>query len=131
MKVKDILPKNSANVNAEIIEAWKKEYTRGIFEIAVNTDDELGLVEEADEKGKKYQVMKYKQKKAWFRKPTRKEIGAAVSSGSDIISQQEFLMRDCFLGGDMELIDDDDYFDAAAVEFREVQRTREAEIKKL
>ena len=131
MKVKDILPKNSANVNAEIIEAWKKEYPRGVFEIAVNTDDELGLAEEVDEKGIKYKVMKYRQKKAWFRKPTRPELSASLIYKNEVMKMQESLMRDCFLGGDLELLDDDDYFNAAAIEFREVQRTREAEVKKL
>jgi len=131
MKVKDIRPVGSSNVTPQIIEAWKKEYPRGVFEIAVDTDEEIGEEEVTTDKGRKEKVMKYVQKKAWFRKPNRPEISAALTLRNDVMRMQEELMRDCFLGGDNELLDDEDYFQAAAIEFETVQKTRTAEIKKV
>jgi hypothetical protein len=131
MKVKDIQPRTSADVTDAVLEAWKAEYPRGVFRIAVNTDDVLGEEEESDVKGKKQKVKVYAKKIGFVRKPTRNELSAAMTLKNDPLGQAEDILRSCWLGGDQDLLDDDDYFQGALMQFQEVMEIKSGEIKKL
>ena len=52
-------------------------------------------------------------KEGYFRKPTRQELSyASVASNQmkDVIKYSETLMNACWLGGDREILDKDEYF---------------------
>lgn len=73
-------------------------------------------------------------KAAVFRKPSRQDISfatAASSQGKDAIAFTESIMRNTFLDGDRELLDNDDYFMAAMTVVDEMVETKQAELKKL
>lgn len=73
-------------------------------------------------------------KEAYFRKPTRQEMSyAAVSSNQmkDAIKYTEVLMRSCFLGGDIEILEKDEYFLGAAPVIDALTEVKSGEIKKL
>lgn len=131
MKVKDIQPRHAANVTPEIKEAWKEANPRGVWELNIDTDDEAGEIDKTDERGRVTKVMSYIQKTGYVRKPTRSEISAAMTIKNDALKQAEELLRDCWLGGDEELLDDEDYFQAAVVLFSELMEVRKGELKKL
>jgi hypothetical protein len=116
MKVKDIQPKNAQNVTAEIIGAWKVAHPRGVWELTVFKDEE-------DENGE--------SKTGYVRKPTRKELSAAMTLKNDPMGQAEDILRSCWLGGDDELLEDEDYFAAAVSRFSDLMEVRRAELKKL
>ena len=116
---------NSKEVTPQIIEAWQKENSRGVFEI--NADSDVLLHED-----KKTQKKVYVKKVGWVRKPTRVEIGAAMTMHpGNALGQKEELLRDCWLGGDIELLEDDDYYLGVLSTFGEIVEVRNAEIKKL
>lgn len=132
MKVKDVQPRHSSDVTEAVIKAWKETHKRGVWEISVPTDEKDGEpVEEKDDKGRKKEVQKYVMLKGYFRKPTRQEMSASLTIKNDPIGQAEELMRDAWLGGDEELLDDDDYFQAAFIEFQELMTFKTGELKKL
>lgn len=113
MKTKDVQPRNSANVTPELIEAWKKDNPRGIWELEVFNEDET------------------QSKKGYVRKPTRLELSAAMTLKNNPLGQAEDILRSCWLGGDEELLDDEDYFQGAVNKFSELMEVRRGEIKKL
>ena len=116
---------SSKEVTPKIIEAWQKENSRGIFEIRVDSDMLLHEDKKTKEKG-------YVKKVGWVRKPTRVEIGASMTMHpGNALGQKEELLRDCWLGGDIELLDDDDYYLGVLSTFGEIMEVRNAEIKKL
>jgi hypothetical protein len=132
MKTKDIMPRRAADITDAVIKAWKDAYPRGVFRLAVNDEDTLlEEKQEKDERGKKVPVKVYAQKVGYVRKPTRLEIGAAMTIKNDPLLQAEDIFRSCWLGGDEELLDDDDYFQAALLQFQEVIEIKSGEIKKL
>ena len=131
MKVKDIQPRTSADVTEAVLDAWKAAYPRGVYRIAINTDEVLGEEEETDAKGKKYTVKVYGQKVGYVRKPVRNELSAAMTLKNDPLGQAEDILRSCWLGGDQDLLDDDDYFQGALMQFQEVMEIKSGEIKKL
>lgn len=50
-------------------------------------------------------------KTCYLRQPTRRIIAAAtVNAGSDQFLQNELVLKNCFLGGDRDLLDQDKYF---------------------
>ncbi len=96
---------------ADQLKDWKKKYGDDkIFEIVV--DD----------------------KKAILHKPTRKDLSFAMAGSSqakDSIKFAELLLLQCWIDGDKEIKEDDDYFFGAVPKLEVLSVTKEAEIKKL
>lgn len=113
MQTKDIRPTKAANVTDAVIKGWKEAHTRGVWKMTV-------FAEEGDE-----------SKTAYFRKPSRVELASAAAIKNDPMGIAEGLLRDSFLGGDEELLNDDDYFQGALDQFQELMQVRRGEIKKL
>lgn len=89
-----------------------------------------------DWKKKHGEIIQYtvEDKEAYFRKPTRQEMSyAAVSSNQmkDALKYTETLMRSCFLGGDTEILEKDEYFLGAAPVIDALTEVKAGEIKKL
>lgn len=73
-------------------------------------------------------------KVGYFRKPTRKEISyASVASNQlkDVIKYSEALMNSCWLGGDRDILDVDEYFMGAMGVIEELAAVKAGEVKKL
>ncbi len=96
---------------ADQLKDWKKKYGDDkIFEIVV--DD----------------------KKAILHKPTRKDLSFAMAGSSqakDSIKFAEILLNQCWIDGDKEIKEEDDYFFGAVPKLEVLSETKEAEIKKL
>ena len=71
-------------ITTEQVEQWKKEH---------------GKVFVASSEGKK----------AWYRKPTRKDLSYAMTLQNQPLDMSEMLLKSCFLGGDPEMHEDSDY----------------------
>lgn len=73
-------------------------------------------------------------KEGYFRKPTRQEISyASVASNQmkDVIKYSETLMNSCWLGGDREILDKDEYFIGAMGVIEALAEVKVGEVKKL
>lgn len=98
---------NSAEITEKTIGDWKKKHG-DLFEIKVG------------------------EKKLILKRPDRKVLGLASSEGAaDPFKFNELIMENCALGGDREMIDNDNYFLAACKHLDKVIEFEEAEIKKL
>lgn len=71
-------------VTAAQVEQWKKDHGR-VF------------------------VAKSGDKKAWYRKPTRKDLSYAMTLQNQSLEMSEMLLKQCFLGGDAVMHEDTDY----------------------
>lgn len=95
----------------EQLEGWKRKYgENNIFEVTVE------------------------DKKAVLRKPTRKDLSFATAGsgqGTDAMKFSEVLMRQCWVDGDREILEDDDYFLGAVPVLQALAEVKKAEIKKL
>lgn len=92
-----------------MIEAWKKQNPKGVHELIV--DD----------------------KKGYLRNPTRNDLKYAMTrlkSGGEL-DMVEALLEEMWLGGDQELLDDDDYFFGAASQIQELVKVKDGSLKKL
>ncbi|GGB83016.1 hypothetical protein GCM10007424_23800 [Flavobacterium suaedae] len=70
-------------------------------------------------------------KKAYVKKPGRKTLSYASTSGqTDPMLFNEIVLKECFLGGDDVLTDDDDFL-AASSQIGELIKFKEAELVKL
>lgn len=96
----------SKKVTKENIEAWKKKHG-AIFKYT--TDD---------------------GKEAYFRKPDRKIAGYAGTI-SDPVASNEALAKNCFLGGDHEVISDDEYFFGLSQHLKGLVKVKMGELKEL
>jgi hypothetical protein len=71
-------------------------------------------------------------KKGYFKKPTRKTLMYASSMlNSNPLRFNEILMKECWLGGDECIINDDDYFLAVSGKLGEIIEVKNAELKKI
>lgn len=73
-------------------------------------------------------------KEGFFRKPTRQEISyASVASNQmkDVIKYSETLMNSCWLGGDRDILDKDEYFIGAMGVIEALAEVKVGEVKKL
>lgn len=71
-------------------------------------------------------------KVALFKKPSRQVLGSASAYVStDIIRYTEIVADSCFVEGDREIIEDDDYFISAMPQFSELGENKKAELVKL
>lgn len=89
----------------EQIESWKKKHGE-IFELTIE------------------------DKSCIIRRPTRQEF-SFVSGIKDPIQLSETLLKQLWIDGDKEILDDDAYFLPAISQLDEVLRQKEASVKKL
>lgn len=93
------------------LKAWKKKYgEKHVFEIVVE------------------------DKKCLLHKPTRQDLSYATAGsnqGKDSAKFVELLAKQCWIDGNREIIDDDDYFLSLAPVMEAMVETKKAEIKKL
>ena len=68
----------------------------------------------------------------FLKKPSRKSIGyASVGSKNNPIKFNEIMLKECWLGGDEQIMTNDDLFLAAGVQLAELVQVKEAELVKL
>ena len=73
-------------------------------------------------------------KKAVLHKPTRKDLSFAMAGSNqtkDSVKFAEILLKQCWIDGDMEFQEQDNYFLAAVPVLGALSETKEAELKKL
>lgn len=69
---------------------------------------------------------------AYLRKPDRKVLGfAAVSSNSDPMKYNEAVLKNCWLGGSSEIMEDDMLFVSAGTVLGQLIELKEATLEKL
>jgi hypothetical protein len=146
MNTKKIQPRHAKDVTPEVIAAWKEAHPRGIWKMDVNDEDyddnkpvmPKGLngdeAEKATEKFeaelKAYDAEKIKT--GYVRKPSREELACFMTAKDENpLDIAEGILRDCWLGGDEELLDDFDWFQGAVMQFQELMKVRTGQIKKL
>jgi len=95
-----------AEITEKQIEDWKKKYGE-IY--AVTVEDKVG----------------------YLRKPDRKILSAANNYAQDSIKYNEFVLKNCWLGGDVVLMEEDAYFFAVCKKLGELIEVKEAELKKI
>ena len=74
------------------------------------------------------------EKKAVLHKPGRKDLSfanAGSSQGQDSVKFVEILLKQCWIDGDKEILENDDYFFGVVPVMEAMIETKEAEIKKL
>lgn len=68
---------------------------------------------------------------AYLRRPDRKIISAAaVLGGADNLKQKEVLIRNCWLGGDEEMLTEDKYFLGLSTQIDALIEVAQVELKK-
>lgn len=96
---------------ADQLKDWKKKYgDDNIFEVVAG------------------------DKKAVLHKPGRKDLSfanAGSSQGKDTIKFMELILKQCWIDGDIEIQENDDYFFGVVPVLDALVETKEAEIKKL
>ena len=73
-------------------------------------------------------------KKVLLHKPTRKDLSFAMAGSNqakDSVKFSEILLKQCWIDGDKEFLEDDNYFLAAVPHLGALSETKEAELKKL
>lgn len=76
--------------------------------------------------------LKIEDKECYLRKPSRKTLSyASVAGQSNPLGFNEVIMRDCWLGGDEEIRDDDTLFLSASSKIAELIEIKDAELEKL
>ena len=83
--------------------------------------------------GTVYEI-KIEEKKAILRKPTRQDLSYATagsSQGKDGMKFSELLMKQCWIDGYGEILEDDEYFLSALPVLESLTELKQAEIKKL
>lgn len=98
--------------------------------------EEITQVQIDDWKKKHGDVISYtvEGKVGYFRKPTRQELSyASVASSQmkDMVKYTETLMNSCWLGGDRDILDKDEYFIGAMTVIEALSEVKEGEVKKL
>lgn len=77
-------------------------------------------------------VVSSEGKTAYLRRPDRKIISAAaVLGGSDNLKQKEVLIRNCWLGGDEALLEEDKYFLGLSTQVDAIIEVAQVELKKV
>ena len=70
-------------------------------------------------------------KTGYFRKPDRNALSLAFSKPNDPFHVNETIAKNCWIGGDKALIEDDDLFLAIMPKLSELIVVKEAQIKKI
>jgi hypothetical protein len=98
--------------NPTLAEIAAKHNVKTVFEISV-PDDENKIVT------------------AYFRKPTRQILSRALSMQErDPLNAKEIVLRNCYLEGDLSIMDDDEMFISACTVVDEIMTYRKATLKK-
>lgn len=101
------MEKVNKEVSQEQIAEWKKKHG-GVYRIDVDG------------------------RSCYLRKPNRKELGYAAMAGkTDPLKYNELILKNCWLGGDEDIRDDDDLFLSVGAVLAEIIEVKAAEIKKL
>jgi hypothetical protein len=91
--------------------------------------------EEIEEFKKEYRevyLITVEDKKCYLHKPTRQILDAAMSASAKRNSMfNEVIMRNCWLAGNKEILEDDDFFMGASTQLDQVIEFKNAELKKL
>lgn len=89
-------------------------------------------IEEAKKQFGEIFQLKVEDKQCFIHKPGRQVIDLAISSSAKRNSLfNETLLRNCWLAGDKEIVEVDDYFFAVSAQLDEVVKFKTAELKKL
>ena len=92
-------------VTKEKIQEWKKQYG-DVFEFNSVTDKDGNKI--VDNKGKV--KAGEKQMSCWLRRPTLQILDAAkVGAGNSQLKFNEILLRNCWIEGDKEILEEDVY----------------------
>lgn len=98
-----------ADVTKEVIKGWNKKYGEG-----------------------KCAKIKVEDKACFLRPPTRTEMGAySVAYRNNPVKANEYLLKQIWLAGDMEIQEEDHLFYAAAEKLPDLVDTASAELEKL
>lgn len=93
------------------------------------TEEQIALAKK--EFGHVY-FLQVEDKKCYIHKPTRMVIDLAVQSSAKRSSMfDETILKNCWLAGDKEIVDEDEYFYAVSKQLDEVIKFKTAELKKL
>lgn len=77
-------------------------------------------------------LLTVEDKKCYIHKPTRMVIDLAVQSAAKRSSMfDETILKNCWLAGDKEIVEVDEYFYAVSKQLDEVIKFKTAELKKL
>lgn len=131
------MKENITDPTGEQIEKWKKDYGKvHILEVETGYSTVDGKeFEEKDEAQDHAAELKDKtitttSVKAYLKPPSRKVLGMATAIGKgDPFKFGEIIMKNCWLGGDERIIDDDDYFLAANAVLGDLIRIKSASLK--
>lgn len=89
-------------------------------------------IEEAKKQFGQVFLLEVDDKKCYIHKPTRQVIDLAVQSAAKRSSMfDETILRNCWLAGDKDIVDIDEYFYAVSKQLDEVIKFKTAELKKL
>lgn len=79
-------------------------------------------------------VYEVEDRRGYFRKPTRQELsyaGVVSNQMKDAVKYSESLMNACWLAGDREILENDEYFLGAAPVIDALAAAKSGEVKKL
>lgn len=68
---------------------------------------------------------------AYFKKPSRQQLGYAMTLKSDPLKMTETILKGCFVGGDERFINETDYMLGAASIVELLIQAKEVKLKKL
>lgn len=89
-------------------------------------------IEEYKEEYKEIFLIQVEDKKCYLHKPTRQILDAASASSSKRNSLfNETLLKNCWIAGDKDIINDDEYFMGASSQLDQIITFKNAELKKL
>lgn len=89
-------------------------------------------IEDWKKKHKDVYLITVEDKKGYFRSPDRNTLSYMISQAqNNPLSAIEILAKNCFLGGDAELLEENRYFFAVAQKLDKLIHIKEAKLKKL
>lgn len=134
------MAENITNPTPEQIEKWKKLFGN-VHVLTVECKFKTADGEEFDERSdaeahvedfkEDMRAIEVTEKKvAYLKTPSRKVIGAAnAMAGKDTIKLSEIILKNCWLGGDEEIMTDDQYFLAAHSVLGNIVKVKNADLK--
>ena len=117
---------NIENPSQQQVEAWKKEHG-DVYSI------EVALEPESMEPGVAFLDLDELPKiTGWLKKPDRKVMNfALVGLNRNPISAGKAVLKDCWLGGDLRILNEDKYASAAALQAVDLIDIYQSRLKKL
>jgi hypothetical protein len=115
---------------------WHNKAAMNIEKYEANTKKELTPEEVAELKKQhgweNIYYIEVKGKQCWLKPPSRVDLDAAIISNRKATSKfNGSILRNCWLAGDKEIVDEDKYFMAVTTILDEVVDFGEATLKKL